>query len=753
MALAAIPLLRCAPAPASPDPPAVQRDCSVLCGTVVDTRTSKPIEQFKIGLFTKNPKFFPPMVRLPRGVPPSPGRPVEAKPIVMRGGKFEFDALSVSNVTVVVSAHGYQIWQLSDLALPWHTPLKIQLNRAWQVQGRVLTSGGMPVPGASISYDQPNVPIDEALAGIASSRLAQTDAAGRFVVDDVQTWQSDIAVIAGAPGFLPRRQTIPIRGPSTSAEIELEPAVAVGGVVLDQSGKPAQAWVAAQSSDTELRVVRASPDGRFRFDALPLTMVHFTASRQMMELPPTESAAATVALGYASDAAVDLRTTRDVHLTLAPSGMVRGTMKGLNGVAYGYGVDIRCQGWSTSIRAGSHGEFLAAVPAGDCNLTGAFTDSNSRFQTETAHIAVADGNDVPVELLFANPTEVRLTMNGAGLTGPLSIIPDGQSEPVARIYPENMAYRFAGIKPGRYEARFRIFEGEFQFPLEVGSQKEFSVDLRIAEPKLTLLGYGGKRTSGSIEIVGARYAEGQPEPVEPKVGPFLPFGDYELRIEKPGYLPQEVRLRVPGQEKIVTLEARPLPFSHPSVATPIAEDEREVLAAVLQHYVAETRDFREKELKEKPAALHLLDQTAAPRVSVGFVYGEEGSDIEKQFAKWSAAPGVGALKTTTGIRSLEALARSDIHLDRFDQLPLLAPEDRGRMTTEIEAVDPEAFYERFPDAAGLLALSRAAISGNDAYVSASLMGMGVNEELIHLRRVDGRWTVAGSIVLQSTPGC
>ena len=741
LALALAPLLGCARTEVAAQP----HNCEMLCGVVLDAATSKPIQKYTLVLYTRDQRAGRPMFALPHGYPYPPGRLLQSIQISSSSGDFNLPSLGVTSVLLSISAPEHLLYQSSEIQMPSHNPLELRLARAWEVSGKVVDQRGVGVARAAIYPDAPT-PFDEWIHTLHEmAPLTQTDSNGRFTLNDIQSFQRDTGVVVLRSGFVPRRVGIPIAGPRTSFDISLEPAVAVSGSVADNSGHPAAnvSIEAKPIAGGEVRRAITRSDGRFAFDALPRKKVHFAASRLLRENPVEGR----LELGYASHTDVDLAAGQEIRLMLPASGSLRGTMTGLAREATGYEIHVRCGDWSSTAPAGTHGEFFELAPAGDCDITGSFSDSMSRFETDSKRVVIADGSDGTVNLQFGNPTELRITLNSVPIQSQVSIARAGGSPPVARLLPDRGGYRFAGLLSGQYDATFESFEGAYRVPLDIGSRAEFVFDLKTAPAQLSVVGDENQPLRTTVTILRPHYAERFPQPVDPgKFMRFLPFGEYELKIESRGYEPRNVTFRVPGEPQVVTMKPLPLPFSHPPVAEAIADDEREVLAVVLQ-------DFEKR--MDKPGVLVLMNQTAQPRLEVGFVYDSGDVPSKQQLARIKGSPAFVVFEQHwREVRSLDALGQRSIRPLPFHRMPLQRPEYRHDMNIEIEMIDGEAFQKNFPDAAGLVTLSRAGIVGDEAVVSASLLpGLGVDERLIRLRRIGGLWRITESVLLASTPGC
>jgi hypothetical protein len=91
-------------------------------------------------------------------------------------------------------------------------------------------------------------------------------------------------------------------------------------------------------------------------------------------------------------------------------------------------------------------------------------------------------------------------------------------------------------------------------------------------------------------------------------------------------------------------------------------------------------------------------------------------------------------------------------------LPKAAPSECANADSQAQRAQrgARAFYQRNPQAGGLVTVSRPGISpdGKEAFLVVSrLMVMSTETRLLHLRKRGDIWKIEDVIVLESTPGC
>jgi hypothetical protein len=706
--------------------------CATLCGRVIDAQSGQPIRQFSVAIFARDPGGRPrTLFAFPHGFPVPPGELVTQKEFSSSDGEFRLPPVASKTIVIGIQSEGRMLWQSSPIDVPSARPLEVRLERAWRVTGTITDDRGGRISGVRLYSDVPTADRAEVLERIRDPRmspLAVSDDNGRFALADIRIPNLPVALIAVKSGYLPQRAQTTARAPETSVDFQLHKGVAVAGMLLAPDGRAATSGViAAEPSEGEKFLAMAGPDGRFRFDALPAERLRFSASRSIVESP----AEPRMDLDLASSVDVDVSTTSELRLTLPTAATLRGSMNGLAATSSGYWVDVRCSHASFRRAAGSRGEFRVTVPAEPCEVSGLYDGGGVPLVTDTVRIAPHADQEVTAGLTFVNPTEVKIATNGQPLTEPMTVGP-------LRVPPDaDHVYRFAGLAAGSYDLAILIGLATYHAPIDVGGARRLSFDLAASDVAMAV-----DPPRATVAVSEAEYRSGGLKPERPPEfygngeGKFIasgvPEGDYELSISAPGYVARTVALHMPGGGPAVKLDPIPYPFPHPAAAPPVSDDERAVLNVVVRRWIHEVKTFW-RENRETRGRLVLLDQSARPSPLAREQVGRIGSES----------------------RDIRAIANSDEVLAQpLARLPLQERAEWPDAQTEIDTIDLEAFYDRYPKAAGLLTMSRAAIADDDAVVVGECaLGIGVESRLFHLRRRNGLWRIESSIVLRSTPGC
>ncbi len=738
----------------TPGLPSTSSPCSTLCGRVVDDGTGEAIGRFSIAVFARDTRTPFRAFALPKGYPIPPGPLVMDQQFSSPDGRFRLPPLAAKTVVVNVAAEGRMVWESGSIDLPAAEPVEVRLKRAWRIAGRVTDDRGAGLAAVGIYHDIPQVEQAEILERIRSDHLppiATTGNDGRFVFADIRRPGIPFALIFMGPGLLPQRVQGTAATAETVVDVQLRRGVAVDGFVLDPDGRPASSGaVTAEPAGGERFLALTNRDGRFHFDALPAGRVRFSASRSIIE----NRAERRLELDLASSVDVDVSSAHELRLTLPAAATLRGSMTGLRKDVSGYWVQIRCGDESIVRPAGSNAEFRVTVPPEPCEVSGWY-DGETRFVTDSVLIAAKNGEEVTVNLTFVNPTEVTIVANNRPVTGVVTITKrDDPKWRFTKAADADRVYRFSGLPAAAYELAIPMLGETYRGTLDVGSRRSFELDFAAENAEVTV-----DPPDANVVVLHARYASAQLRPERPPQffgdgagrfsSSFVPEGVYQLSIEARGHVPRTVDLHVPGGAPKVKLDPVPYPFPHPAAAPPIAEDEMSVLQVVAQKCVDEAKAFWRDNEKQR-GRLVVLSQTTRPRLQTdtgGNV--DELEEMKRSPAYKQLQRAGGELRDVTALGSVPGLLPQS-----FDRLPLERRDQWEHAHTEIDTIDLESFYERYPKAGGLLTVSRVAIAGDEALVAGECaLALSIESRLFHLRRRNGRWRIDSSVVLQVTPGC
>ena len=201
---------------------------------------------------------------------------------------------------------------------------------------------------------------------------------------------------------------------------------------------------------------------------------------------------------------------------------------------------------------------------------------------------------------------------------------------------------------------------------------------------------------------------------------------------------------------------------------PLDSDEADVIRTVLVRCAGEAKEFwQDVDAKNAQTMLGpdattqrarsvVADTTGTGLAAYGFVYDLDRPANDRAFARVRKSSAFAIYREPgRSTRSLAPVADVDaIVLKPFEQLPRDPARSLRKGTTEIDLVDPEAFYRRYPDAASLIIVGRPAIDGDEAVVYvAQMVVYGIEGRVFRLRRAGLKWTVDAVAVLEDTPGC
>ncbi len=727
--------------------------CNTLCGRVLDDQTGEPIRRFSVAVFSRDPNPSLHSFALPRGYPMPPGPLVMDQQFSSADGTFRLPPLSSKTVVINVVTEGRMVWESGSIDLPAAERLEIRLKRAWRIGGRVTDDRGSGLAGVGVYYDSPRVEqadIIERIRGVAP--IATTESNGRFTLADVRRPGLPFALIFVGKGFLPQRIQGTAATPETTIDVKLRRGVAVEGVLQDLDGHPASSGaVMAEPVEGEKFLALVNRDGHFHFDALPPGIVRLSASRSLIENPAERR----LELDLASSVDVDVSTKRDLRLTLPAAATLRGSMTGLTRNVSGYWVQVRCGDKSIVRPAGSNAEFRITVPAEPCDVSGWYDAGEARLMTDTVPVAGRNGEEVTAKLAFVNPTEIAIVANERAISDLVTITKRGADNWRFTISADgDHVYRFAGLPAGSYELAIPMLGATYHASIDAGSSRRFAFELAAKNAELSV-----DPPSANVAVLHALYGSGQLRPERPPqffgdgegkfLASYVPEGDYQVSIEAPGYVSRTVDLHVPGGAPKVKLDPVPYPFSHPAAAAPLADDEISVLEVVARQWVDEAKAFWRAN-REPRGRLVLLNQTARPRLLA-----DTGRDVD-ELERMKRSPAFKQLQLVGGeLRDITAVGGvAGLLPQPLDRLPLEERAQWEHAQTEIDTIDLEGFYERYPKAAGLLMLSRVALAGDEALVVGECaIALSIESRLIHLRRRNGRWRIDSSVTLQLTPGC
>jgi len=191
-------------------------------------------------------------------------------------GRFALDGLTPgATLDVTARAAGYVTQTIARIELPTSDALRITLETAARVSGRVVTDDGSPVPDALISVR----PADASLPATLSGNTTSSDANGTFELLNLAAGK--LALSAAAKGYVAGdARLVEVADGQTleNIDLQLHRGATIEGLVLTANGTPATAarvtlrskWSAQSMLAIEVAGgVRTDGDGRFRMEGVP----------------------------------------------------------------------------------------------------------------------------------------------------------------------------------------------------------------------------------------------------------------------------------------------------------------------------------------------------------------------------------------------------------------------------------------------------------------------------------------------------
>ena len=282
--------------------------------------------------------------------------------------------------------------------------IDIRLNGQGTVRVTVLNGAGAPVSNASVTFTS--------LSGYRDLRTLPTDSAGQVVLEralagqfTVSTRDTATNLVGTALGLLPV-------GGTANVTLQLQPVGAIAGTVYGADGASAQAGIQVRLVSAGRGIVTqlvTGEDGKFRFDALPLSDSPFTLDA--MQNGRLRARVPGIILTGAGQ-------ERAQNIVFAPAGMVSGVVtRNDGGLVEGATVTVQSlvgQRFAFSTKSDAQGRYMIdGVPAGAFGLTA--SAGNGEVGSAGGSIN-ADGESIQINLQLAANGIVGTVFNRDGVT-------------------------------------------------------------------------------------------------------------------------------------------------------------------------------------------------------------------------------------------------------------------------------------------------------------------------------------------------
>jgi protocatechuate 3,4-dioxygenase beta subunit len=311
-------------------------------------------------------------------------------------GAFSVDLVAAPPFDVTARKGGFAAVTMQSLGTP-EPPLAFNLEPAAVLRGVLKPPAGATLTNARVTIIG---------SGVWPERQTAADAAGAYVFDDIPA--GVYAVRAAATGLVSatREGLLLEAGEEATADLTLEPAASVTGVVLGDKGDPvdgARVWVREGGLSMFASGARTDKKGQFTIEGLHAGPVRvFAEARGFVPGAPTELVA----------------PTKTARVVLARTGSASGRVVGENGKGLAARIEVfgtteanlplHLVGPAPDTDAGAKGDaagdaLRALIPAGHLGMTVGQVPPIS---------AAGNGRDTPITAdVFASAADGSFTLN------------------------------------------------------------------------------------------------------------------------------------------------------------------------------------------------------------------------------------------------------------------------------------------------------------------------------------------------------
>jgi hypothetical protein len=461
-----------AAAPANPTSVPAATAGGTFRGRVIDAVTRQPVREFEVRLMRiqirdQSRTMDEPLTRTFRS----------------GSGRFAWSGLEPSRWVGVVSAHGYQQFELREFTIAagdGAPELVLPLLHGFTVHGRVFdVNTGVGISEAYVSFVEPDAAYhgDNLMQPFANSKED-----GTYELDGVPG--GDVTLAAGAKGYTARDVKVIVNEETPAVDFGLSTGGAISGRVLTAAGAPVKGMI--MLSGPSSGPSQTTDEGVFSFGQLPAGSYVLMATtpagsgRQEIELAPEERKS-------------------DVILTVVTGRTVSGTIRGLQ--------SSQLERAFVSARSAAKRQFfnarpdeqgayaLKGLPPGKLTLS-AWTSGRQFEKT----IDVPADKDLVLDIVFPPGARLsgRVTQGGEPAAGKLIAMDPADAK-------AQIAYRAQTSQDGQYEIE-GLPPGEYRLDVEgdIGRSIAIAGDtvLNIEIPSVQV---GGRvlEDAGAVPIVGA----------------------------------------------------------------------------------------------------------------------------------------------------------------------------------------------------------------------------------------------------------
>lgn len=354
-----------------------------ISGRVIDEATKAPVTSFQIS------------------ARPSSTPPTMPAPFSNDDGTFTIGDLAAGPVQLEVTAKGYAPGNVQGVNVEegkTTSDVEVHLERGAILKGRVTTSSGQPIEGASISLDRST---RVGMTGPSTANREVTDANGDYSIDTVTPGTRRVTF--NKNGYVPLMKSVDaVSGKEVTLDVSLDRGHELQGRVVDESGQPVDA-ADVRVDMMPMPPVRTLPDGTFTLTGLRDGKTRVIARKN----------------GYVEARSEDVDPSGPpITLTLRRGGTITGRVSGVTEAELG-AVVVSASGpaGNTNGRVEANGMFtVQGVADGKYGVDAWFTNGEGR-RTPRKMVEVINGSAPPVDLSFNEGATVRgrVTVHGQPL--------------------------------------------------------------------------------------------------------------------------------------------------------------------------------------------------------------------------------------------------------------------------------------------------------------------------------------------------
>ncbi len=193
------------------------------------------------------------------------------------------DLRSGSKVQFHVTRDGFLAQTVEHVEAPSVEPVKVTLEPAWSLAGKVLDTDGRPISGAQVMASKSAA----GLMANAQGRSTITDEEGHFELDRLAPGRLNLK--AWAKGYLPTLKPALELGPQhqpEEVELTLQRGAVIAGKVLSDNAEPVAGAMVSLARDRQISdplswtggsTTSTDDDGKYRLEGVPLGLVSVEA--------------------------------------------------------------------------------------------------------------------------------------------------------------------------------------------------------------------------------------------------------------------------------------------------------------------------------------------------------------------------------------------------------------------------------------------------------------------------------------------